>query len=87
MLKTEVQVATEVQQASDCFYAALNRLSAGDVGPMLAVWSHSPDVTQMGPFGGRRVGWDEVRREFEEASRLTVRGHVEPGDLLVGASA
>ena len=72
-----------VQTASDRFYAALNRLFTGDVAPMLAVWAHSPELTQMGPFGGRREGWDAMRDEFVQTSQMTQSGHVEPTDLLI----
>jgi len=50
----------EVRQASDRFYAALNRMGNGDAGPMMEVWSHSSDVTTMHPIGGREVGWEQV---------------------------
>jgi hypothetical protein len=49
---------SEVRAASDAFYAALNRMFEGDLGRMAEVWSHAPDVTNMGPFGGRQVGWE-----------------------------
>jgi hypothetical protein len=45
----------EVRQASDQFYAALNRMLNGDAGPMMEVWSHSSDVTTMHPVVGRSV--------------------------------
>jgi hypothetical protein len=51
----------EVRQASDRFYAALNRGISGDAGPMNAVWAHSADVTTMhrsesGKSAGSRCG-------------------------------
>jgi len=37
-------VETEVRQASQEFYAALNRMFTGDLAPMAAIWSHGADV-------------------------------------------
>jgi hypothetical protein len=34
---------SEVRAASDAFYATLNRMFQGDLGPMTEVWSHAPD--------------------------------------------
>jgi len=79
MTKTE----KEVKKASDGFYDALNEMFTGDVKPMLAVWSHADDITQMGPFGGIKRGWDEVRGEFEQASKMTKGGHIATKDLLI----
>ena len=54
-------VEDEVRQASERFYAALNRvLEESDTGPMGEIWSHGSDVSAMHPFGGRMVGWEEV---------------------------
>jgi hypothetical protein len=38
-------VEDEIQQASEQFYAALNRTINGDPGPMMEVWSHGSDYT------------------------------------------
>jgi hypothetical protein len=44
----------EVRQASEQFYAALNRtLYGGDTGPMEEIRSHGSDVSAMHPPGGR----------------------------------
>lgn len=77
---------SEVRQAVERFYGALNRLFEGDAGPMMEAWSHGDDVTQMGPFGGRREGWPEVREEFERTAELTTGGRVGPEDLLMHAN-
>ena len=50
----------EVQQASEQFYAALNRTLDGDSSQMEQVWSHGSDVSAIHPFGGRMLGWEEV---------------------------
>ena len=51
----------EVRQASEQFYAALNRTLDGDSGQMEQIWSHGSDVSAMHPFGSRSLGWEEVR--------------------------
>ncbi len=58
----------EVRQASDQFYAALNRMLTGDARPMMEVWSHDSDVTTMHPIGGREVGWEQVRVPWEQVT-------------------
>ncbi|HOG47128.1 MAG TPA: nuclear transport factor 2 family protein [Anaerolineae bacterium] len=73
----------EVRKATERFFEALNRMLAGDVAPMAMVWAHGPDVMQLGPFGRRRLGWDEVNAEFVEASQLLQGGHVEAKDLEI----
>ena len=73
----------EVRQASDAFYAALNRMFTGDMGPMSEIWSHASDVTDMGPFGGRLVGLEEVGAEFEREAKMKLGGKVEARDVLV----
>jgi ketosteroid isomerase-like protein len=73
----------EVLQASEQFYAALNRFVNGDCKPMMEVWSHAPDVTAMNPVPGRQVGWEEVRAAWEQFASLTSGGQVTVHDLLV----
>jgi ketosteroid isomerase-like protein len=73
----------EVRKASDQFYAALNRMFVGDLAPMVEVWSHSDDVTNMGPFGPRQEGWKQVREQFEREAKLKLGGKVVPKDVLV----
>ncbi len=76
-----------VETATRAFYAALNRLFAGDTASMDQVWWHTDDVTSMGPQGGIATGWPEVQALFAEAAQLKVGGKFEPDDLhtTVGA--
>jgi ketosteroid isomerase-like protein len=60
----------EVRQASEQYYAALTALLNGDAGPLMQAWSHSPDVTAMNPYGGREVGWEQLRPVFERVARM-----------------
>jgi ketosteroid isomerase-like protein len=73
----------EVRNASQHFYAALNRMANGDSGAMADIWSHSATVTAMHPIGGREVGWDAVRASFEQVARIASGGKVELKDQLI----
>ena len=73
----------EVLQASEQFYAALDRFLNGDSEPMMEVWSHGPDVTAMHSAPGRQVGWEEVRAAWQQFASLTSGGQVTGHDLLV----
>ena len=68
--------AEEVQHASDQFYAALNSVFAGDLGPMENIWSHAEDCVIMHPLGGRQLGWDEVRESWEQLAGAITSGEV-----------
>lgn len=72
-----------VRQASDRFYAALNRGLTGDTGEMFVIWSHADDVTTMHPLGGRQIGWPEVRGSWEMAFHAINGGSVEVSDLRI----
>ena len=73
----------EVRQASEQFYAALNRTLDGDSSPMEEIWSHSSDVSGMHPFGGRTLGWDEVRDSWEQAAQAFSGGQVALDEIAV----
>lgn len=73
----------EVRAASEEFYAALNRMLAGDSSSLGDIWSHSPTVTAMHPIGDWRVGWDEVKGSFDEVARTSTGGHVEMAERLI----
>ena len=73
----------EVRQASEQFYAALNRALDGDSSPMEQIWSHGSDVSATHPFGGRMLGWEEVRASWEQAAQAFSGGHVTLGEMVV----
>ena len=73
----------EVRIASKQFYAALNRMLNGDAGPQADIWSHSAAVTTMNPIGGREVGWDQVRRSWEQVAKVASDGKVGLKDQLI----
>jgi ketosteroid isomerase-like protein len=74
-----------VRNATTQFYAALNTMFTGDLGPMKSIWSHANDVTYMGPAGGFQVGWDQVRKSWEEQAAKKLGGKVEVADLRITA--
>ena len=66
----------EVRKASKQFYAALNRMTNGDAGPMAYVWLHSPTVTAMHPIPGRDVGWKAVQKSFAQVAKIASDGSI-----------
>jgi ketosteroid isomerase-like protein len=72
-----------VRQASDRFYAALNRGLTGDTSEMFEICSHADDVTTMHPLGGRQIGWFEVRSSWEMAAGAVDGGSVEVSNLQI----
>jgi len=65
-----------VRAASDAFYSALNEMFVGNITSMDNVWSHEDDVTQLGPMGGRLVGWESVGAEWRREASLKLGGTV-----------
>jgi ketosteroid isomerase-like protein len=79
-------VSTEldaVRKASEAFYAAINSMVNGDTRPMNEVWSHGRDITAMHPIGGRIVGWDKVRKSFEDVAHIASDGRVNLDDQSI----
>ena len=75
----------ELQAASDQFYAALNAMFTGELGPMNAIWSHSDDVSNQGPFGARMDGWAAVGAQFKKEAEMKLGGHIEAKNVIVRA--
>lgn len=73
----------DVRTASERFYAALNRMLAGDAASLSDIWSHGSRVTTMHPIGGREIGWHEVCASFEQVARKSTGGHVELTDQFI----
>ncbi|MGI9657862.1 MAG: hypothetical protein ACR2OD_03055, partial [Gaiellaceae bacterium] len=73
----------EVRTASEEFYAALNRMLAGDARSLGDIWSHGSTVTALHPIGDWRVGWDEVKRSFDEVAKASTGGQVTMTDRLI----
>lgn len=66
----------ELLAANAGFYAALNALFKGEVGPMEQVWSHSDDVNYMGPDGLRQLGWEAVLADWKTQAAKKLGGTV-----------
>jgi ketosteroid isomerase-like protein len=81
--KQLMQAEDEVRAASVKFYAALNRMLNGDPGSLTDIWSHGASVTAMHPIGGREIGWDQVRKSFEQVAKLTSAGQVRLSDQII----
>ena len=73
----------EVRAASEKFYAALNRMLNGDAGSLEDIWSHGSTVTTMHPIGGREVGWEQVRKSWEQVAQLSTKGQVKLRDQFI----
>ncbi len=72
----------DVRAASKAFYAALNRMLAGDASSLTDIWAHSAEATTMHPIGDRQVGWDKLGRSFKRVARSSTGGHVAATDQL-----
>ena len=65
-----------VNAAADRFFAALNAMFTGDLGPMEALWSHADDVVYMGPAGIFLTGWPAVLEDWEKQAALNLGGEI-----------
>ena len=74
---------SDVKDAVEEFYAALNAMFTGELEPMTKIWSHAADVTYMGPAGGFRVGWDQVLGDWEAQAVMKLGGKVESADVRI----
>lgn len=72
-----------VTKATEQFYVALNAMFTGDVAPMEAVWSHTDDVTFMGPDGTLLTGWEQVRAGWQKQAAMKLGGHVAPESVRI----
>jgi ketosteroid isomerase-like protein len=79
-------VEDEIRSASKEFYAAMNRMLAGDASSLRNIWSHSSTVTTMHPIGGRQVGWEQVNQSFDQVAKSSTGGQVELADQLIHAA-
>jgi len=72
-----------VKQAVSQFYVALNEMFKGNVKPIKEVWSHTDDVTYMGPGGGIKVGWVQVLASWEAQAAMKLGGVVKPEGMHI----
>lgn len=83
--ETNLLAEQQLRAANDSLYAALNAMFTGNLEPMNAIWSHSENITDMGPFGGRLTGWKDVSAEFQKESAMKLGGKIICRDLHVYA--
>ncbi|MGH7925012.1 MAG: YybH family protein [Candidatus Binatus sp.] len=72
-----------IRDATALFYDAMNSALHGDLAPIGVVWSHSADVTDLGGVGDRALGWNAVRADYQNMSRLYPDGRIAPQDVIV----
>jgi ketosteroid isomerase-like protein len=65
---------TTLEEAADAFYAAGNRLLAGDAKAFEPIWSESDDISHLGPTGVVCVGRRAVMEEFAQESAMGFAG-------------
>lgn len=72
-----------VREANTKFYAALNSMFTGELQPMSEVWSHSANVTYLGPDGSFRQGWKETLADWQKQAEMKLGGKVEPQNVRI----
>ena len=73
----------EVRNASNQFYAALNKMVNGSSNSLSDIWSHSSAVTTMHPIGGRQVGWKNVWATWDQTAQVASEGQVKLQDQFI----
>jgi ketosteroid isomerase-like protein len=73
----------EVRNASNQFYAALNKMVNGSSQSLSDIWSHNSEVTTMHPIGGRQVGWKDVWATWDQTAQVASEGQVELQDQFI----
>ena len=61
---------------------ALDAFANGDAGPYKHLWAHTDDVSLMGAFGGRNVGWSEVGPRLDLAANQYRSGRYDDLEVL-----
>ncbi|MDD4890456.1 MAG: nuclear transport factor 2 family protein [Phycisphaerae bacterium] len=79
----KAEAEDQIRQAHGRFASAIEAMFNGDLAPLGEVWSHGNDVSMFDPFGGRQLGWDQVRSLFEKCSKAIAGGRVVSKDLRV----
>lgn len=72
-----------LRAANAQLYEALNLMFKGEIEPINKVWSHSEEITYMGPFGGMHSGWAQVGEEFANVAALKIGGKISSENLEV----
>lgn len=73
----------EVLLATNEFYSALQAVFEGNVTQMENIWSHTDDVTYLGPQGGMLKGWNQVLNAWKKQAAMKLEGSIEPHEVQV----
>ena len=73
----------EVRNASNQFYAALNKMVNGNSQSLSDIWSHDSAVTTMHPIGGRQLGWKDVWEIWDQTAQVASEGQVKLQDQYI----
>lgn len=65
---------TTLAEAADAFYAAGNRMLAGDLSGFEAIWSEADDISQLGPTGAICIGRAAVMEQFAKEAAMGFEG-------------
>jgi len=67
-------MSTTLEDAADAFYAAGNRLLAGDPSAFSEIWSDADDISHLGPTGAICTGRQAVMEEFAKEAAMGFAG-------------
>ena len=73
----------DINEAIQNFYDSLNLMFTGDGEAMKEAWSHSEDITYMGPSGVYLIGWKDIEKEWDKQTQAKLGGTVDPEDIHV----
>jgi ketosteroid isomerase-like protein len=76
----------DFQQAIAEVQAALRQLVQGDPDPLIALWSHAPDVTSLNGMGTNEQGWERIGPQVEWIARQFRDGQIDFELLASGVS-
>jgi ketosteroid isomerase-like protein len=65
---------------------ALDAFARGDAEPYKALWAHTEDVSVLGAFGGRNLGWSEVGPRLEFAASQYRNGRYVDVEVLASGA-
>jgi ketosteroid isomerase-like protein len=71
---------TTLAEAADAFYAAGNRLLAGDADAFAAIWSEADDISHLGPTGALCTGRAAVMAQFAKEAAMGFQGSLVADD-------
>jgi hypothetical protein len=66
--------------------SALDAFVLGDAEPYKDLWAHTGDVSILGAFGGRNVGWGEVGPRLDYAATQYRRGRYDELEVLASGA-